>query len=99
MSPWLQRVVGVVVLLAAGMASLPVAAYFLDGPGTENWILPAQLLAMAAIGAAVTVALPALARARATTGRRAASGMGWGLLAACAGIALFWFLLNGTTGA
>jgi len=95
----LQRVVGVVVLLVAGMASLPVAAYFLDGQGTENWIVPAQLAAMAAIGAGVTVALPALARAGAPTRRRAMTGLWWGLLAAFAGFLLFWFMLNGLTGA
>jgi hypothetical protein len=46
-----------------GMLSLPLAAYFLDDPGTENWIVPGRLLVMAAIGAGVAAALPALARA------------------------------------
>ena len=46
-----QRVVGIVVLLVLGILSLPAAASVLDGEGTENWIVPVQLLAMAAIGA------------------------------------------------
>ena len=54
---------------------------------------------MAAIGAVVTVALPALAREGATTGRRAMTGIWWGLLAALVGVLVFWFLLNGFSGA
>ena len=99
MSPVAQRVIGIVVLLGTGIYSLPAAAALLDGEGTENWIVPAQLLAMAAIGAALTIALPAMARAGATTGRRAMTGAWWGLLAAFAGVLLFWFLLNGLGGA
>lgn len=99
MSPAAQRVVGVVVLLATGMMSLPVAAFVLDGRSTENWIIPVQLLAMAGTGAALTVALPALARDGATTGRRVRTGIWWGLLAAFAGVLVAWFLLNGINGA
>ena len=99
MSPTVQRVGGGLVLLAAGILSLPFAASFLDGPGTENWIVPAQLLAMLAIGAAVTVGAPALARRGASVGRRALTGMWWGLLAAFVGVLVFWFLLTGFGGA
>lgn len=99
MSPSAQRVVGVVLLLATGMLSLPVAAFLLDGRGTENWIIPVQLLAMAVTGAALAVGLPALAREGATTGQRVRTGIGWGLLAALVGVAIFWFLLNGINGA
>ena len=94
-----QRVVGIVVLLVLGMLSLPVAASVLDGQGTENWIVPVQLVAMAAIGAAVTIALPGLAREGATTGRRAMTGAWWGLLAAAVGVVVFWLLLSGFGGA
>lgn len=94
-----QRVVGIVVLLVLGMLSLPAAASVLDDPGTENWIVPVQLLAMAAVGAGVTVALPGLARDGATTGRRAMTGAWWGLLAAFVGVVVFWLLLNGFGGA
>jgi hypothetical protein len=94
-----QRVVGVLVLLAAGMLSLPVAASVADGRGTKNWIVPLQLLVMAVIGAGVTVALPALARAGAPTARRALTGAWWGLLAALVGVLTFWLLLTGSRGA
>lgn len=99
MSRSAQRLVGIVVLVVLGMLSLPVSAYVLDDPGTENWIVPVQLLAMAALGAAVTVGLPGMAREGASTGRRAVTGAWWGLLAAFAGVIVFWFLLNGFRGA
>jgi hypothetical protein len=99
MSRSAQRLVGIVVLVVLGMLSLPVSAYVLDDPGTENWIVPVQLLAMAALGAAVTVGLPGMAREGASTGRRALTGAWWGLLAAFAGVVVFWFLLNGFRGA
>jgi hypothetical protein len=94
-----QRAAGIVVLLVLGMASLPASASLLDGEGTENWIVPVQLAAMAALGAALAVGLPALARDGATTGRRALTGAWWGLLAAFVGVVVFWLLLNGFDGA
>jgi hypothetical protein len=94
-----QRLVGIVVLLVLGMLSLPVSAYVLDDPGTENWIVPVQLLAMAAVGAAVAIGLPGMAREGSGTGRRALTGAWWGLLAAFVGVVVFWFLLNGFRGA
>ena len=57
MSPTAQRVVGVVVLLVLGMLALPVSASLIDGEGAENWIIVLDLAAMAAFGAAVTIAL------------------------------------------
>jgi hypothetical protein len=94
-----QRVVGIVVLLVLGVLSLPAAAFVLDEQGTEDWIVPAQLVVMAAVGAAVTVALPGLAREGATTGRRAMTGAWWGLLAAAVGVVVFWLLISGIGGA
>jgi hypothetical protein len=94
-----QRVVGIVVLLVTGLLSLPVAAFLIDGQGAENWIIPVQLLAMAVTGAALAVALPALAHEGASTGRRARTGIWWGLLAALVGVLIFWFALNGVRGA
>jgi uncharacterized membrane-anchored protein len=94
-----QRVVGALVLLVTGMLSLPVSAALFDGPATENWVIVIQLVAMAATGAAVTVALPALAREGASTARRARTGIWWGLLAALVGVLVFWFLINGINGA
>ena len=99
MSTTAQRVVGALVLLACGMLSLPLSAALLDGEGTENWIVPAQLVVMAAVGAGLAVALPALARAGAPTERRALTGVWWGLLAAFVGVVVFWLLLNGLRGA
>ncbi len=99
MTPSAQRVVGIVVLLVTGVLSLPVSASLLDGQGTENWIIPVQLVAMAAVGAGVTIALPALAGEGASTGRRAMTGMWWGLLAALVGVLVSWLLLNGIRGA
>ena len=99
MSRSAQRVVGIVVLLVLGVLSLPAAASVLDEQGTENWIVPAQLVVMAAVGAAVTVALPGLAREGATTGRRAMTGAWWGLLAAAVGVVVFWLLISGIGGA
>lgn len=99
MSPAVQRALGVLVLLLTGIFSLPLAATFLDGEGTENWIVPVQLLVMAAIGAGVTVALPALARGGAGTERRALTGAWWGLLAAFVGVLVFWLLISGFEGA
>lgn len=99
MSPPAQRAVGALALLVLGVLSLPAAAALLDGQGTENWIVPAQLLAMAVAGAALAVALPALAGAGASTGRRALTGVWWGLLAAFVGVVVSWLLLNGVRGA
>jgi hypothetical protein len=97
--PVLQRVVGVLELLVAGMLSLPLAAYLLDDQGAENWIVPVQLLVVAVIVAGVTFALPALARVGAPTGRRALTGVCWGLLASFVGVLVFWLLLSGLRGA
>ncbi|MFK5633449.1 MULTISPECIES: hypothetical protein [unclassified Ornithinimicrobium] len=94
-----QRIVGAVVLLGTGMLSLPLSAYFLDGPRTENWIVPVQAGSMAFVGAACAIALPALARRDASPRTRALTGAGWGLLAALVGVLVFWFLLNGFRGA
>ncbi|WP_165354998.1 hypothetical protein [Nocardioides oleivorans] len=99
MSRAAQRVVGIVVLVVLGMLSLPMSAYAIDGEGAENWIIVVQLGAMALLGAAVTVGLPGLAREGAGTGRRALTGVWWGLLAALVGVVVFWFLLNGVRGA
>ena len=99
MTPMAQRVVGAVVLLVLGMLALPLSASLIDGEGSENWIIVLDLVAMAAVGAAVTIGLPGLAREGASTGRRAMTGAWWGLLAAFVGVLVFWFLLNGVSGA
>ena len=95
----MQRAIGVIVLLITGVISLPASASLFDDQGAENWIVPVQLVVMAVIGAGLAVALPALAREGATTGRRALTGAWWGLLAAFVGVLAFWLLLNGLGGA
>lgn len=99
MSRTLQRVIGVVVMLGTGALSLPVAASVLDGSGTENWIIPVQAGAMAVIGAACGLALPALAPVGASAAARVLIGAGWGLSAGMVSVIVFWFLLNGLGGA
>jgi hypothetical protein len=90
-----QRVAAIVLLLVAGILSLPIAAAFLDGEGNENWIVPAQLAGMAVIGAIVGALLPGLAGAGASSGRAAKIGAIVGVAMAVVGVAVFFVLLNG----
>jgi hypothetical protein len=94
-----KRLLTLVLLLVAGMLSLPVAAAFSNSEGSENWILPGQLGGMALIGAVAALAVPDLARDGASTGRRiltgALLGIGMGLL----GVVVFFLILNGFDGA
>ncbi len=98
-APGVQRLAALALLLVAGILSLPLAAAFLDGQGTENWILPAQLGGMAVVGAIVGYMLPGLAGPTATTRRAVWVGVGVGLLLALLGVLLFFVLLNGFDGA
>jgi hypothetical protein len=91
------RLLGWLVLLAAGLLSLPIAASFLDDQGTENWILPVQVAVMLAVGALLGVALPGFVGG--TTGRRVAVGAAYGLGAALVGLVVFFLLLSGLDGA
>jgi hypothetical protein len=93
------RILALLILIVAGILSLPVSAAFFDGEGSENWIVPVQLGGMAVVGALVGLATPALARAGAPAGRRMLFGVLLGLLAALVGVALFFLLLNGFDGA
>jgi hypothetical protein len=93
------RIVAYLVLLVAGILSLPVAAALFDGEGSENWILPAQLGGMAVIGALVGVATPALGGEGVATGKRVLVGATLGLGLALIGVVLFFLLLNGFDGA
>ncbi|KAA1421570.1 hypothetical protein F0U44_04605 [Nocardioides humilatus] len=95
----MPRVIAYLLLIGAGIVSLPVAAYFLDGQGTENWILPAQLATMAVIGALVGQVTPALVGAGASARKRAALGALLGIGAAVVGVVLFFLLINGFSGA
>lgn len=86
-----------IALLLAGGVSLPLAATFLDGQGTENWIVPVDLVAMAILGALVGAAVPGFVQGH--TRRRIAVGAACGVVAAIVGILVFFVLLSGFGGA
>lgn len=93
----MTRLLGWLVLVVAGMLSLPLAAYILDDQGTENWILPVQLGGMALVGALVGTAVPGFVAG--APRRRAAVGAAYGLAAAVVGVLVFFLLLSGFDGA
>ena len=93
------RIVAGAGLVLLGMVSLPLVASVLDGEGTENWILPVQLLLMALVGAAVGRAVPALAGEGAGARRRVVVGALVGLAGAVLGLVVFFLLLSGLHGA
>ena len=99
MSSGAQRVVALVLLLVAGVLSLPVVAYFFDGQGTENWIVPITLLVMAVLGAVVGRLLPGLAGAGAAPRRAVVVGALTGVLMVIVGVVIFFLLLSGFDGA
>ena len=98
-APGFQRLVALVLLLAAGILSLPLAAAAFDGEGTENFILPVQLCGMAVFGGVVGYLLPGLAGDGASRRRAVWVGVGVALLLAVLGVVFFFLLLNGFDGA
>src|SRR4051812_45969980 len=88
-APGLQRLAALVLLLGAGIASLPLSALAFDGEGTENLILPVQLGGMAVLGAVVGYLLPGLAGDAATRRRAVWVGVGVALLLAVLGVVFF----------
>ncbi len=88
-----QHVIGLVLLLIAGVLSLPIVAAFLDGDSTEDLIVPVQLVLMAVVGAVVGYLLPGLARADSGSARTAGIGAVLGLATALLGVVLFYALL------
>ena len=95
----IQRSIALVLLVAAGIVSLPVVAAFLDGDSTEGLIIPVQLALMTGVGAAVGCLLPGVADAGWGRARSTAFGALVGVGAAVAGVVLFFLLLNGVSGA
>lgn len=89
----LQRAGAVVLLLLAGILSLPVVAAFLDGGSTEDLIVPIQLAVMAVVGAITGYLLPGIAGHGSSSARGALVGAVLGVAAALAGIAVFMLLL------
>jgi hypothetical protein len=94
-----QRWTAVLILLVLGIFSLPVTAYFFDGEGTENWIIPVAVLLMAVVGAIVGSMLPGLAGPGATQQRGAVIGAAVGVAMLVVGIIIFFLLLSGFSGA
>jgi hypothetical protein len=94
-----QRVTALLLLLVAGVLSLPRAAYFLDDEGSENWIIPAQLGGMAVVGAVVGMLLPGLARPGSSRSRAARVGAILAVAMAVVGVVVFFLILNGFDGA
>jgi hypothetical protein len=81
--PWASRGLAAAVIVPTAALSLPIAATFLDHPpGRENFIFPAQLVAMGGIGAAVGAALPHMVSGSAGHGKGAAVGAAVGIGAA-----------------
>ncbi len=93
-----QRVVALVVLLAAGIVSLPLSAYFIDEV-SENLILPVALGGMILLGAIVGAVLPGLARAGSSRARAARVGAIIGAVVTVIGTVIFFLLLSGFDGA
>lgn len=98
------RTLAVVGLLVLGVLALPLLASVLDGPSTENLVLPLDLVLMAVVGALVWRAVPDRVAAGPAPVERSPRrdllvGAGVGLAAALVGIVLFFLLLNGLDGA
>ena len=89
----IQRGVAVVLLLAAGILSLPLVAAFLDGQSTEDLIVPIQLATMAVLGAIIGYLLPGVAGFGSSSARSAMVGAVIGVATALAGVAVFALLL------
>src|SRR5512139_3477254 len=97
--PVMRRTAALLVLLVFGVVSLPLVASVLDSQGTENWILPVQLLLMALLGALAGRLVPSLAGAGASPRRGVLVGAAIGLGCAVLGVVIFFLLLNGISGA
>ena len=86
----------VILLVATGIITLPLSAYFLDSSEIgENLILPVQVAVTAGIGAL-------LGRWVLTTGtvrRRALIGLAIGIAGAVVGLVVFFLLISGFEGA
>lgn len=93
-----QRVAAIALLLVAGVISLPLSALVLDGDGTENLIVPAQLAGMALVGALVGARLPGLAGADAGRRRSAWTGAAVGVAMALLAVAFYFVVISGIGG-
>jgi hypothetical protein len=88
------------VLFVFGLASLPLVATVVDGrmfdsTGIDSWVVPVQLVAMAALGALVGWLVPVVAGRDATRRRGVAVGAAAGVGFAVLGLVLWFLLLSG----
>ena len=95
----IQRPLAVVILLAAGVVSLPLSALFFDGRDTENYVLPIAFVAMAVIGALVGTVLPGIAGSDASPSKGRLVGAVVGVVMVVLGTLVFFLLLSGFDGA
>lgn len=95
----MQRGLALLILLAAGIVSLPLSAYFVDEWFSENLILPAALVGMILLGAAVGALLPGLAKPGSSRAGAARVGALMGVALTIVGTVIFFLLLNGLDGA
>ena len=90
-----RRIVALAVVVAAGIAGLPVVAAFLDGASTEPLVAPVHLVVVTLLGAVVGCLVPAVAGPGASQVRGAGLGALVGLGAGLLGLLLFFVLLGG----
>lgn len=93
LKPGHQRAMALVLIIGTGIISFPLSAAFLDGPTTEDLIVPVHIVLMAVFGATVGYLLPGLAGAGSRSARSASAGACVGVLAAFVAIVLFFLLL------
>ena len=89
----------VLLLLALGIAILPLTAALFDGEGSENWILPTAVALAVLVGALVGSTLPGLAGGGASRRRGAGVGAATGFGMLVLGVVVFFLLLSGFSGA
>ena len=89
----IQRGVAMVLLLAAGILSLPLVAALLDGQSTENLIVPIQLAGMAVVGGLTGYLIPSVAGFGSSRTRSVLVGAMIGVATALGGVAVFSLLL------
>ena len=94
-----QRPLAIVILLAAGVVSLPLSASFFDGQDAENYVLPIAFVGMAVIGALVGTILPGIAGSDASPGKARLVGAAVGIGMVVLGTLVFFLLLSGFDGA
>jgi hypothetical protein len=87
--------VALALITIAGLVSIPVVAAFLDGPSTDDLIVPLAVVIMAALGAGVGYLVPGVGGPGSSTSRSVGSAALVGVAAALLSAALFFLLLSG----